>query len=795
MKKKLSIILCLIPIILSSLTFELEKIDEFAESGDYGVFHRLLTEDNYLYAISHYGFEINAVDENGELIRISLIPIEGDVDGIMKIDTIIFVSVSTLFNRQGEIHSTLYKIDVSNPYEPYIVDSIIFPENIKNSTIGTYGDYLGYHKLEEINNSWFVTQLVFMDPITFEEITSYIIHTGTYQLKENYFMQKRNLNEYIYDIYDYSDIYNIHVVSSVDFESCPTVYMTIYAIDDSTLVLLGNESISFYDFSDISNIELLSTHYKHNEVSPLGDCIRIDDFLLIPSQGAGIEVVDISDLANPVMFNFWEYPIEELALPDPNFLTTGGLIYNNGHLYVGTFYHGIILMNFNNGTIEYVNHFINNRVIRPNVQINNNYLFTTVFSGGLYVYDLEEVVSPTLNMIIFEDLYVIDFEIINNYIYLTTHSHSDGNSYFKVFDISDLSNPILQLDELLNGLSFLLINENESDYIYICSLVNMQFVEICKYDISDPGNIEQVLLFEYPGIVQPSFFYEGYLYIEEYDEDGMKNLLIYGGFEEENPELVNQFTNFIGSAKIDKINNYLYLSQNGNVDGDLFYSLDDPINPEFAFSIPNSSKWAKSYFKDNVLFSPSRFSVYIYDLEDNPSGELEPFDHFNLNSRYNNMTFYSQGVENYFFCEQLECISTYNYSIETSADDELAKPEFTLSNYPNPFNPETTISFFLTTEITEDTELTIYNIKGQKVRTFIVTLSPESSLGKGSDNNYVSTPSPSTTLRMTQAGSKQYSVIWDGTDSNNKLVSSGVYMYQLKVNGKAIASKKCLLLK
>jgi len=765
MKQKLTILLCLFPILLSSLTFECEKINEFVESGDYGVFHRLLIEDNYLYAISHYGFEINAVDENGELNRISLIPIEGDVDGIMKIDTIIFVSVSTLFNRQGEIHSTLYKIDVSNPYEPYIVDSIIFPENIKNSTIGTYGDYLGYHKLEEINNSWFVTQLVFMDPITFEEITSYIIHTGTYQLNENYFMQKRNLNEYIYDIYDYSDIYNIHVISSVDFESCPTVYMTMYAIDDSTLVLLGNESISFYDFSDISNIELLSTHYKHNEVSPLGDCIRIDDFLLLPSQHSGIEVVDISDLANPFMFDFWVYPIEELASPDPNFLTTGGLIYNNGHLYVGTFYHGIILMNFSNGLIEYVNHFINNRVIRTNFGINNNYLFTTGYSGGLYVYDIEDVISPTLDIIIFEDLYVISFEIINNYIYLTTYSHLDGNSYFKVFDISDHSNPILQLDELLNGLSYLLINENEPDYIYICSLVNVQSVEINKYDIADPENIEQVLLFEFPRIVQPSFFYEGYLYIEDYDEDGMNNLLIYGGFEEENPELVNQLSDFVGSSKIDNKNNYLNLSRNSNVEGDSFYRLDDPINPELAFTTSTSSKWRGCKLKENVLFSPSEFTVYLYDLEDNPSGELEPFDHFNLNSKYVNLAFYSQNDEDYFLCTQLECISTYNYSIETSTEGELPKPEFILSNYPNPFNPNTKIEFSIQTD--SKVALSIYNIKGQKIRSL---LNDQITAGK-------------------------HSIVWNGEDASGKKVGSGLYLYKLRVNDKTESVKKCLLMK
>ncbi|MCK4311243.1 MAG: DUF1565 domain-containing protein, partial [Candidatus Cloacimonetes bacterium] len=36
-------------------------------------------------------------------------------------------------------------------------------------------------------------------------------------------------------------------------------------------------------------------------------------------------------------------------------------------------------------------------------------------------------------------------------------------------------------------------------------------------------------------------------------------------------------------------------------------------------------------------------------------------------------------------------------------------------NYPNPFNPETTIRF--TTETTENTELVIYNLKGQKIKT------------------------------------------------------------------------------
>jgi len=86
-------------------------------------------------------------------------------------------------------------------------------------------------------------------------------------------------------------------------------------------------------------------------------------------------------------------------------------------------------------------------------------------------------------------------------------------------------------------------------------------------------------------------------------------------------------------------------------------------------------------------------------------------------------------------------------------------------NYPNPFNPSTTISFSIPKE--SKTETSIYNIKGQKVRTLIKD--------------------------KLEAGN--HSVIWYGKDSSGKEVGSGIYFYLLKVNGKDKAVRKCLLLK
>ena len=118
-----------------------------------------------------------------------------------------------------------------------------------------------------------------------------------------------------------------------------------------------------------------------------------------------------------------------------------------------------------------------------------------------------------------------------------------------------------------------------------------------------------------------------------------------------------------------------------------------------------------------------------------------------------------------------------NQNVIVNTDENLIPIITKLNqNYPNPFNPTTTISFSLTAKDAKNAKIGIYNLKGQKVKTFAIT------------------PRPSTTLRMTQAGSNQYSVIWNGRDDNNKPVSSGIYFYKLKTDNNE-QTKKMILIK
>ncbi len=83
-------------------------------------------------------------------------------------------------------------------------------------------------------------------------------------------------------------------------------------------------------------------------------------------------------------------------------------------------------------------------------------------------------------------------------------------------------------------------------------------------------------------------------------------------------------------------------------------------------------------------------------------------------------------------------------------------------NYPNPFNPETTIVF--TVKDPSPVKLMIYNLKGQLVHTLV-----DEEMQPG-----------------------RYKYTWDGTDSKGRSVSSGIYLYRMSA-GKYSSTRKMLL--
>ncbi|MGE5436793.1 MAG: VWA domain-containing protein [Syntrophothermus sp.] len=103
---------------------------------------------------------------------------------------------------------------------------------------------------------------------------------------------------------------------------------------------------------------------------------------------------------------------------------------------------------------------------------------------------------------------------------------------------------------------------------------------------------------------------------------------------------------------------------------------------------------------------------------------------------------------------------------DESADANIILKDFQLlGNYPNPFNPTTTISFKVGKSFNEIAYIKIYNTLGELVRELYIYV----------DNEGI------------------YNIMWDGKDFSGQTVPSGNYIYTISLGNNVFAGKMTLL--
>jgi hypothetical protein len=107
--------------------------------------------------------------------------------------------------------------------------------------------------------------------------------------------------------------------------------------------------------------------------------------------------------------------------------------------------------------------------------------------------------------------------------------------------------------------------------------------------------------------------------------------------------------------------------------------------------------------------------------------------------------------------------TSYSKEVEVSVGSGLQDYGL-FQNYPNPFNPTTSIRFQV--PVKSDVTIKIYDMLGQEIRT----------------------------LFSGEVNQGQYTVTWDGLNSNGSKMSSGNYIYRMKA-GDFVQTKQMILLK
>ena len=199
------------------------------------------------------------------------------------------------------------------------------------------------------------------------------------------------------------------------------------------------------------------------------------------------------------------------------------------------------------------------------------------------------------------------------------------------------------------------------------------------------------------------------------------------------------------------------------------YEVIDVVNIDQ--SISEIGVFADGVCLGAVVVQDSSEQILVYS--DNANRDPVPFDFEIITGRgssfpienYEVFNMYTGEFENGIIISGSQEYSLIMLGEEVEQEEDLPTIAKLYSNYPNPFNPTTTISFSVT-QNSDFVNLEIFNVKGQKVKTLFS--------GNAEEGNHT--------------------VTWNGDDENDDPVSSGIYFYKLKT-GEQELSRKMLLLK
>jgi hypothetical protein len=575
-------------------------------------------------------------------------------------------------------------------------------------------------------------------------------------------------------IIDVSDPQNPELLGCFDAPNANHVALS------GTLIFMSNfmGNIQVIDVSDPSNPSLVYEYYKPQEW--VNDIIIIDSIAYIATSNCKFVIYDVSD---PTNFNL-------IATYETTYVTGISILQNMAYLSCGQ--GGFQVLDISDIFEPELIGALKTPICARKAWISDNIAFIIDLYTGLEIYDISEPDNPDCIGSVDTPNYAMSIAISEDFGYV-----ADYNSYLQIVDFSYPSSPyiinylgisgtikdfivvgnygyaitssrlyVLGLFDPTHPVIYSYIESGYSNYalkyknshVYVSSSAGVYIVDISNHTLphivgecDTPGNAYDLVV----------------SYDMIYVADGNDGLQIIDASDLENPFIVPYFStpgtpNNVSSLV--KTGNILYLAC--NYDGLKVVDINNPTSPIFLLTIinhPDSKFKTKPIIIGNKLIVEDRAwnEILTFDITDSANPELVNTYIWNLSSTdFAVLDEYLVTTNDYYGVSILdfESITSINENLILQSDIEL-------NNYPNPFNPTTTISFSIPNE--SKVELTVYNIKGQLVKNLVNDINP--------------------------AG--EHSVAWNGTDENNRPVSSGVYFYKLNVNGKTEAVKKCLMLK
>jgi hypothetical protein len=526
---------------------------------------------------------------------------------------------------------------------------------------------------------------------------------------------------------------------------------------DTLLAASGQTGVSFWDISDFENwIYISNMDYPDGNNENISAPICIKEDLMIVSDNYGLSLYNIGNLSDIIFLDDVQCDGANSGLNMISFQ-----IYN-GFLYATGYNDGVHIFNYDDMSISHFDDYFETPAFNY-IIIHNSLLIACSYDHGVYFYNCADPEFPEQYQDYLE--YSSILAIYHNYDKLAVIYLDNSNLYFDLYDVVNPNNINLITTYLLE-IYEIIVSANEDWSELILQNIHYGNQAFRRVSIDQSGSMETIYSYDLPG--RSFVIYDSIGYYLEYINN-VPNVIIID-------ELYSEYPEIIGTMEIDNNNLDLIFTLNENLLQ--FYSPTDHIiffyeivyytSLQFITALSEPAYGSDGMVLEDHYFSVNGYMSHVYDLRTS-SAIVYPIHTEYAN--YNIFRIRKMIIDdnNYAVLNIQGSLEIWDLDISTEIENhEILKSSYFLTNYPNPFNPSTTISFSIEqNEQNQQVELCIFNIKGQKVKTLIDAV----------------------------VSATEVSCTWNGKDENGKRVSSGQYTARLTINGEEKAVRKMLVVK
>ncbi len=646
-------------------------------------------EGNIAYTLEYQWFNIYDVSDPSNPISLSNTFFDSELRFMQIRDNYAFISGG---------YAKFIVLDISDNTSPTIIDEISFNGTVYYRYIkrfcldGNYA-YLDYYDYASYETKLLVVDISDPNNCTIINEINTNITTNCMFINDVY-LYLFGYGSYLGCVFDISDFANpvlLTTYSDFNMDHAEVISDMVYCINA--------DDFRVYDFSDPLNIVEI-VHYENDNA--LYYVSILDNKAYLACGEKGIKILDITDLNQITEIGIYDTQIDgsqgaiQLSLIDENtiILTEWS---DDRFLIID-----VSDPHPPSSLVESYEYFCRDN----NLAIYGN-LMALIDEYGVYFFDISNIIEPiqllyhTLGNIFREYVFAIE-----DYVFVTFSISGSSDDMLYVYDTSDPNNIHFEGSCLTNDDGYWCMAKY-NDYIFLPSYN----LGLTVYDLNS-GNGPSLLT------SYPSFYGTRLSSINNYVYMALENSMIL--LDISDPNSVNQVTQWPMPGSIMDIvieDNILYIWF-WNLNIIRLYDISDNTNLVYLNEIQlnENSKIAWNFIaEDNKVYISdlSWNEIIVYDTCYPANPVLDYSIRWNLKTR-NMVT-----KDNYLFvgnshfgCSLFDTTDLTKINFNTISPD---KPE--LTNYPNPFNPTTTISFSIPKE--SNIELSIYNIKGQKVKQLV----------------------------------------------------------------------------